>query len=204
MCLVISIFLMFYLYIEISLFGLVASSIGGIWVFYEIFLSIMLGNYFISHFNQNPPQTEQQMKTMPIRLLGAFLLMIPGIFTDVLGILCLMPGVNLLLVWLIGQYAKSLMDQGRLRSFVDSSNYSSSHSHHPSDEYEQMRLQSDYQNARESAGHSSESARHSRESAEHSSESAENTYDREQSQPSQEQSQLRPPKIIKVKGKKIE
>jgi UPF0716 family protein affecting phage T7 exclusion len=198
MCLVISIFLMFYLYIEISLFGLVASSIGGIWVFYEIILSIMLGNYFISRFNQNPPQTEQQMKTMPIRLLGAFLLMIPGIFTDVLGILCLMPGVNLLLVWLIGQYAKGLMDQGRLRSFVYT-NYSSSRAHHPSDEHEQMRLQSDYQNARDVF-----SAEYSSASADSSREAAQNLYETEQSQTSQEQSQVKPPKIIKVKGKKIE
>ncbi len=178
MCLLISILMMFYFYLEITLFAKVASAIGGIWVFYEVILSAMLGNYFLSQFNQNPPQTEHQLKTMPIRLLGAFLFMLPGMLTDFIGLLCLLPGINLLLVWLIGQYAKSIVDNGRMKTFVYRS-YSSTNANQ-SDEFEQMRLQSDYQNARD--------ANLSDDSSESSNQSNSNQT----------------AKIIRVKGNKIE
>ena len=189
MCLLISILMMFYFYIEITLFAKVASAIGGILVFYEVILSAVLGNYFLSQFNQNPPQTEHQLKTMPIRLLGAFLFMLPGMLTDFIGLLCLLPGINLLLVWLIGQYAKSMIDNGRMKTFVYRS-YSSTNANQ-SDEFEQMRLQSDYQNARD-ANLSDDSSESSNQSNATNSNQSNSTNSNQA------------PKIIRVKGKKIE
>jgi 2-isopropylmalate synthase/UPF0716 protein FxsA len=76
----------------------VVNVIGGFYLFLEIIFSAILGFYIISSFKyraseslmmlfSNRMSLEEFQRMSLFTLLGAFLLIIPGIFSDILGIL---------------------------------------------------------------------------------------------------------------------
>ncbi|RUM66589.1 MAG: FxsA family protein [Sulfurospirillum sp.] len=92
------IFLIIYLFLEVMITVDIASLIGGWWTFVEIIVSAGVGFFIISTFKYtladgmsmlvNGHISIDEFKKMSLfTLLGAVLLIIPGFFSDILGIL---------------------------------------------------------------------------------------------------------------------
>ena len=92
------IYFFIYLFIEVMVSSTIAGIIGGLNTFLEILISAMIGIFILRTFKlslmesitkaQNGTITQEEfIKTNVGRALGAVLLIIPGFFTDVLGIL---------------------------------------------------------------------------------------------------------------------
>ena len=92
------IYLIIYLFLEVMVTTEIASSIGGLATFFGIILSAGVGFFIISHFKYTAAQgmsmlmngqitAEEFQKMSLFTLLGAFLLIIPGFFSDILGLL---------------------------------------------------------------------------------------------------------------------
>ncbi len=92
------IYLIIYLFLEVMITTNVASAIGGVWMFVEIIVSAIAGFVLISSFKYTASESIMLMmsgemgidefKRMSLfTLLGAFLLIIPGVFSDILGVL---------------------------------------------------------------------------------------------------------------------
>jgi 2-isopropylmalate synthase/UPF0716 protein FxsA len=76
----------------------IAGSIGGLWTFFEIILSAVVGILIFKNFRYSIAQNLQKLSRREISeedftklnlasVLGAILLIIPGFFTDILGLL---------------------------------------------------------------------------------------------------------------------
>ncbi len=92
------IYFLLYLFLEVLVSVNIASAIGGVWTFVELIASAMLGMAILANFrgtlaenihalNQAriDPMEFQQLNLFT--LLGAFLLILPGFLTDIVGIL---------------------------------------------------------------------------------------------------------------------
>ena len=92
------IYFLIYLFLEVMVSSSVAGSIGGLNTFLEIIISAIIGIFLLKNFkyslseNINKARTgqitqEEFIKTNVGRAIGAVLLIVPGIFTDTLGII---------------------------------------------------------------------------------------------------------------------
>ncbi|WP_200762183.1 FxsA family protein [Nitrosophilus alvini] len=92
------IYFLLYLFIEVFVSVNIASVIGPIWTFVEIIASAMLGFFILARFQYKSSEylmalarkeiTIEEFESLNLyTLLGAFLLIIPGFFTDIIGIL---------------------------------------------------------------------------------------------------------------------
>ena len=92
------IYLIIYLFLEVMVTTEIASSIGGLATFLGIIISAGVGFFIISSFRYTAAQgmsmlmngqitMEEFQKMSLFTLLGAFLLIIPGFFSDILGLL---------------------------------------------------------------------------------------------------------------------
>ena len=103
------IYFLIYLFLEVVVSVNIASAIGGVWTFIEIIASAMAGFIILANFrgtlaeniralNQAriDPLEFQQLNLFTI--LGAFLLILPGFLTDIVGILLQFSVVTKMLV----------------------------------------------------------------------------------------------------------
>ncbi|WP_281950951.1 FxsA family protein [Nitrosophilus kaiyonis] len=92
------IYFLLYLFIETFVSVEIASAIGPIWTFIEIIVSAVAGFYILMNYQYKINEylfavakreiTLDEFESMSIyTLIGAILLIIPGFFTDILGIL---------------------------------------------------------------------------------------------------------------------
>lgn len=86
-----------YLFIEVMISSTVASSIGGLNTFFEIIVSAIIGIYLLQNFKFSIQESiqkaqsgqitqEEFIKTNAAKAIGAVLLIVPGFFTDILGV----------------------------------------------------------------------------------------------------------------------
>ncbi len=87
-----------YLFLEVMVSSTIAGEIGGLFTFLEIIISAVVGMTILKNFKfslsdsinkvRNGETTQEEfIKTNIGRAIGAFLLIVPGFFTDILGIL---------------------------------------------------------------------------------------------------------------------
>ncbi|MCK9336582.1 MAG: FxsA family protein [Arcobacteraceae bacterium] len=92
------IYFFLYLFLEVMITTAIAGSIGGLWTFFEIILSAVVGILIFKNFRYSIAQNLQKLSRREISeedftklnlasVLGAILLIIPGFFTDILGLL---------------------------------------------------------------------------------------------------------------------
>ncbi len=92
------IYFLIYLFLEVTITVNIASAIGAFWTFVEIIISAMVGFGLIANFrytffeslqalNNREISIEEFQKLNAFSLLGAILLILPGFFSDILGIL---------------------------------------------------------------------------------------------------------------------
>lgn len=92
------IYILIYLFIETLVSVEIASQIGGLNTFFEIVISALLGIYFLKTLHENVVDDIVELAKGEIsfsqftsrtiwRAVGAVLLIVPGFFTDILGIL---------------------------------------------------------------------------------------------------------------------
>lgn len=92
------IYFLIYLFIEVMVSSFFVTQIGGLNTFLEILLTAFIGVYILSNFkyslneNINKIRTgqisqEEFITTNASKSIGALLLIIPGFFTDIIGIL---------------------------------------------------------------------------------------------------------------------
>jgi len=92
------IYFLLYLFIETFVSVEIASAIGPIWTFVEIIVSAIVGFYLLMNFQYKTNEYIMAVAKREISidefeslslytLIGAILLIIPGFFTDILGIL---------------------------------------------------------------------------------------------------------------------
>ncbi len=92
------VYLLIYLFIEIYVSVKIASAIGPFWTFVEILATAFLGFWIIKNMHIQMAATMQALSRGEISveefesmhiytLIGAILLIIPGFFTDILGLL---------------------------------------------------------------------------------------------------------------------
>ena len=92
------IYFLIYLFLEVMISTFLASSIGGMNTFFEILVSAVIGIFILKNFKLSLTQSiskartgqitqEEFIKTNAGRAIGAVFLIIPGFFTDILGIL---------------------------------------------------------------------------------------------------------------------
>lgn len=91
-------YFLLYLFLEVMISSSIASSIGGLLTFVEILFSAMIGTIILKNFKYSLSESiqkarsgqitqEEFLKTNVAKAIGAFLLIIPGFFTDIIGIL---------------------------------------------------------------------------------------------------------------------
>ena len=91
-------YFLIYLFLEVMISSTIASSIGGLLTFFEILLSAIIGMIILKNFKYSLSENIQKARTGQItqeefvkinvaKAIGAFLLIIPGFFTDIIGIL---------------------------------------------------------------------------------------------------------------------
>lgn len=91
-------YLILYLFIEILVSVEIAGRIGGLMTFFEVIVSAVIGFFLLTNFRYTLAQSMNALMsgTMSVQefqrlslftLLGAILLIIPGFFSDLLGIL---------------------------------------------------------------------------------------------------------------------
>lgn len=87
-----------YLFIEVMVSSAIAGSIGGLLTFIEIIVSAVVGMFLLQNFRfalfenlqalSQGKITQQEFSRMNLSMaLGALLLIVPGFFTDIVGIL---------------------------------------------------------------------------------------------------------------------
>lgn len=92
------IYFLIYLFIEVTLTVEIASRIGGLATFLEILGSAFLGIFILMNFRHTLSENLEALRTRQIDmqgfsnrnmmgLLGAFLLILPGFLSDIIGIL---------------------------------------------------------------------------------------------------------------------
>ncbi len=92
------VYFLLYLFLEVMISSSIAGSIGGFATFAEIILSAVVGLFILKNYNHTIGENLNQMKNGNISqeefmkqnifvALGAVLLIVPGFFTDILGIL---------------------------------------------------------------------------------------------------------------------
>jgi UPF0716 family protein affecting phage T7 exclusion len=92
------IYFFLYLFLEVMITTSIAGSIGGLWTFFEIILSAVVGILIFKNFRYSIAQNLQKLSRREISeedftklnlasVVGAILLIIPGFFTDILGLL---------------------------------------------------------------------------------------------------------------------
>lgn len=92
------IYFVLYIFFEVMISTKIASAIGGFATFIEIIVSAMIGFSLIANFrytffeslnalNNRSISIEEFQKLNAFSLLGAFLLILPGFFSDILGVL---------------------------------------------------------------------------------------------------------------------
>ncbi len=92
------IYFLIYLFLEVMISSTIASYIGGLSTFFEILLSAIVGIFILKNFQYSLGESihkaregkitqEEFVKTNVGKAIGAFLLIIPGFFTDMIGIL---------------------------------------------------------------------------------------------------------------------
>jgi len=91
-------YFLLYLFLEVMISSSIASSIGGLLTFVEILLSAIMGMIILQNFKYSLSESiqkarsgqitqEEFIKTNVAKAIGAFLLILPGFFTDIIGIL---------------------------------------------------------------------------------------------------------------------
>lgn len=91
------VYFILYLFIEVMVSSSIAAAIGGLNTFFEILLSAIIGIYLLQNFKfsiqesiekaRNGQITQEEfVKTNVAKAIGAVLLIIPGFFTDFVGI----------------------------------------------------------------------------------------------------------------------
>jgi len=91
------IYFLIYLFLEVMLSSSIASNIGGLNTFFEIVISAIIGIYLLKNFKFSLTQSIQEaregqitqeefIKTNVAKAIGAVLLIVPGFFTDFIGI----------------------------------------------------------------------------------------------------------------------
>ncbi len=92
------IYFVLYIFLEVMISTKIASAIGGFSTFLEIIVSAMIGFSLIANFrytffeslnalNNRTISIEEFQKLNAFSLLGAILLILPGFFSDILGVL---------------------------------------------------------------------------------------------------------------------
>lgn len=87
-----------YLFLEVMISSSISSSIGGFNTFLEILFTALIGGFILRNFKLSMMQSIQKARTGQItqeefiktnvgKALGAVLLIVPGFFTDIIGIL---------------------------------------------------------------------------------------------------------------------
>lgn len=91
------IYFFLYLFIEVMISSSIAGIIGGLWVFLEIITTATVGIFILRNFKFSLLESISQVtkgeithdefiKTNVAKALGAALLIVPGFFTDILGV----------------------------------------------------------------------------------------------------------------------
>lgn len=91
-------YFLLYLFLEVMISSSIAGSIGGLLTFIEILLSAIIGMIILKNFKYSLSESVQKarsgqitqeefVKTNVAKAIGAFLLILPGFFTDIIGIL---------------------------------------------------------------------------------------------------------------------
>jgi len=112
------IYFLLYLFVEVYVSTFVSSSIGGLYMFLEIVGSAFIGIFILSNFKYSFAQSmrdlyggeithDEFVKSNIFSVLGAILIIVPGIFTDILGLL--------LQVELFAIYFANTVLKGRLK-----------------------------------------------------------------------------------------
>lgn len=92
------IYFFIYLFLEVMISSSISSAIGGLNTFIEILISALVGIFILKNFKLSLMESiskartgqitqEEFIKTNVGRAMGAVLLIVPGFFTDILGIL---------------------------------------------------------------------------------------------------------------------
>ena len=92
------VYALIYLFLEVMITTAIASSIGGLLTFTEIILSAVFGIFLLKNFKYSLSVNIQELtrgqlsqgdfiKNNMAKAMGAILLIIPGFFTDILGLL---------------------------------------------------------------------------------------------------------------------
>jgi len=92
------VYALIYLFLEVMITTAISSSIGGLLTFTEIVLSAVFGIFLLKNFKYSLSQNIQELtrgqlsqsdfiKNNMAKALGAILLIVPGFFTDILGLL---------------------------------------------------------------------------------------------------------------------
>ncbi|MEA3354381.1 MAG: FxsA family protein [Campylobacterota bacterium] len=91
------IYFLIYLFTEVMISSSIASQIGGLNTFFEIIVSAIVGIFLLQNFKFSLQESikkaqtgqitqEEFIKTNVGRAIGALLLIIPGFFTDIIGV----------------------------------------------------------------------------------------------------------------------
>jgi len=92
------VYALIYLFLEVMITTSISSSIGGLMTFAEIILSAVFGIFLLKNFKHSLSTNIQELtqgqlsqgdfiKNNMAKALGAILLVVPGFFTDILGLL---------------------------------------------------------------------------------------------------------------------
>ena len=92
------IYFLIYLFLEVMISSAIAGEIGGLMTFAEILFSVMLGMFILQNFKFGLLDSINQVRTGEMsqeefikgsigKAIGAILLIVPGFFTDIMGIL---------------------------------------------------------------------------------------------------------------------
>jgi 2-isopropylmalate synthase/UPF0716 protein FxsA len=90
-------YFLLYLFIEVMVSSSIASSLGGLTTFFEIITSALIGIFILQNFKfslldsinqarRGEITQEEFVKTNVGRAIGAVLLIVPGFFTDIVGL----------------------------------------------------------------------------------------------------------------------
>ena len=91
------VYFLIYLFLEVMVSSSIAGSIGGLNTFFEIIVSAVVGIYLLKNFKFSLVESinearsgqitqEEFIKTNVAKAIGAVLLIVPGFFTDFIGI----------------------------------------------------------------------------------------------------------------------
>ena len=91
------VYFLLYLFLEVMISSSIAGSIGGLNTFFEILISAVFGIFLLKNFKYSLSENinkarngqitqEEFIKTNVGRAIGAVLLIVPGFFTDILGL----------------------------------------------------------------------------------------------------------------------